>query len=86
MGDRIYAAYGGIYIFVAILWLWAVDGVKPTVWIIAGALVALTGMATIMLAPKIHSPLNLSTKEHNIVQFFVSNTKIDSLLLRNMNK
>lgn len=45
---RVYAAYGGVYIFVAILWLWCIDGIKPTVWDIAGSLVALTGMAIIM--------------------------------------
>lgn len=28
---RVYAAYGGVYIFVAIIWLWVVDGIKPTV-------------------------------------------------------
>jgi small multidrug resistance family-3 protein len=49
---RVYAAYGGVYIFVAILWLWCVDGVRPTIWDIAGSLVALTGMAIIIFAPK----------------------------------
>ena len=49
---RVYAAYGGVYIFTAILWLWSVDGVRPTVWDIAGASVALTGMAIIIFAPK----------------------------------
>lgn len=49
---RVYAAYGGVYIFVAIVWLWAVDGVKPTVWDMVGASVALTGMAIIMFAPR----------------------------------
>ena len=49
---RVYAAYGGVYVFVAILWLWAVDGIKPTTWDIVGALVALAGMAIIMFAPK----------------------------------
>jgi small multidrug resistance family-3 protein len=34
---RVYAAYGGIYIFVAILWLWGVEGIKPTGWDIFGA-------------------------------------------------
>ena len=29
---RVYAAYGGVYIFMAILWLWAVDGIRPTTW------------------------------------------------------
>ena len=49
---RVYAAYGGVYIFVAILWLWAVDGIKPTAWDIVGSLVALAGMAIIMFAPR----------------------------------
>ena len=27
---RVYAAYGGVYISVALLWLWLVDGVQPS--------------------------------------------------------
>ncbi|MDB5728003.1 MAG: YnfA family protein [Noviherbaspirillum sp.] len=49
---RVYAAYGGVYVFVAILWLWAVDGIRPTVWDIVGSVVALLGMAIIMFAPR----------------------------------
>lgn len=49
---RVYAAYGGVYIFVAILWLWLVDGIQPTSWDFVGALVALAGMAIIMFAPR----------------------------------
>ena len=49
---RVYAAYGGVYIFVAMIWLWTVDGVKPTVWDVFGGSVALIGMAIIMFAPK----------------------------------
>ncbi|MEO5655194.1 MAG: YnfA family protein [Nitrosospira sp.] len=49
---RTYAAYGGVYIFVAILWLWAVDGIRPTAWDVAGSLVALAGMGIIMFGPK----------------------------------
>ena len=49
---RVYAAYGGVYIAVAILWLWWVDGVTPSLWDIVGSLVALTGMAIIMFAPR----------------------------------
>jgi len=49
---RVYAAYGGVYIFVAIFWLWTVDGIRPTVWDIVGASVALVGMAIIMFAPR----------------------------------
>ena len=49
---RVYAAYGGVYIFVAILWLWIVDGIRPTLWDIVGVTVALIGMAIIMFAPR----------------------------------
>ncbi|OQS44898.1 MULTISPECIES: YnfA family protein [Chromobacterium] len=49
---RVYAAYGGVYVAVALLWLWLVDGVRPSVWDMAGAAVALCGMAIIMLAPR----------------------------------
>jgi small multidrug resistance family-3 protein len=49
---RVYASYGGVYICVAILWLWIVDGIRPTLWDIVGVLVALLGMAIIMFAPR----------------------------------
>ncbi len=49
---RVYAAYGGVYVFMAILWLWAVDGIRPTGWDILGSTVALLGMAIIMFAPR----------------------------------
>ncbi len=49
---RVYAAYGGVYIGVAILWLWAVDGIRPTVWDALGSAVALAGMAIIVFAPR----------------------------------
>ncbi|QTQ35469.1 putative protein UPF0060 [Aromatoleum petrolei] len=49
---RVYAAYGGVYVFVAIMWLWLVDGIRPTAWDIAGSLVAVAGMAIIMFAPR----------------------------------
>lgn len=48
---RTYAAYGGIYILVALVWLWGVDGITPTRYDIAGAVVAVAGMAIIMLQP-----------------------------------
>ena len=48
---RVYAAYGGVYIGVALAWLWAVDQVRPTVWDLAGVTVALAGMGLIMFQP-----------------------------------
>jgi small multidrug resistance family-3 protein len=49
---RIYAAYGGVYISVALAWLWLVDGIRPSVWDVVGVVVSLTGMAIIMFAPR----------------------------------
>lgn len=48
---RVYAAYGGVYICVALAWLWMIDRVRPTAWDVAGSLVALCGMAIIMFQP-----------------------------------
>lgn len=49
---RIYAAYGGIYISVALLWLWLVDGIKPSAWDMAGVTVCLLGAGLIALQPR----------------------------------
>ena len=49
---RVYAAYGGVYISMAILWLWTVNGIRPTTWDIVGSAVALLGLAIIMFAPR----------------------------------
>lgn len=48
---RTYAAYGAVYIALAIVWLWAIEGVPPTLWDAAGVAVALAGMAIIVLQP-----------------------------------
>ncbi|BDI07235.1 YnfA family protein [Sphaerotilus microaerophilus] len=45
---RVYAAYGGVYILVAVMWLWAVDGVRPTTADLVGVSVSLMGMVIIM--------------------------------------
>jgi small multidrug resistance family-3 protein len=49
---RVYAAYGGIYITVALAWLWLVDGVKPLWADYLGVSLCLAGMAVIMFAPR----------------------------------
>ncbi|WP_198314658.1 YnfA family protein [Chitinibacter sp. GC72] len=48
---RTYAAYGGMYIVIALLWLRLVDGIALTRWDLAGAALALLGMAVIALQP-----------------------------------
>jgi small multidrug resistance family-3 protein len=49
---RTYAAYGGMYIAVALLWLRVVDGISLSRWDLAGAGLALAGMAVIALQPR----------------------------------
>lgn len=48
---RVYAAYGCVYVVTALLWLWAIESVRPTTWDAAGAALALAGMAIIALQP-----------------------------------
>lgn len=49
---RVYAAYGGVYITVALMWLWAVDAVRPSVTDWIGVGVCLLGMSIIMLGAR----------------------------------
>lgn len=49
---RVYAAYGGVYIGVAIVWLMVVDKVRPTMTDWIGVAICLVGMAVIMFGPR----------------------------------
>jgi small multidrug resistance family-3 protein len=49
---RVYAAYGGVYVGVAILWLWLVDSVKPSTTDLIGVAVCFLGMAIIMFGAR----------------------------------
>jgi len=46
---RVYAAYGGVYIGVAIMWLWLVDSVRPTTTDLVGVGFCLLGMGIIIV-------------------------------------
>lgn len=50
---RAYAAYGGIYIVVSLLWLLAVEGTRPDRWDLMGAAVCLLGSAIILWGPRL---------------------------------
>ena len=50
---RVYAAYGGVYVGVAVVWLWAVDKVQPTLTDWIGVAVSLLGMCIIMAGPRL---------------------------------
>ncbi|WDB44535.1 YnfA family protein [Escherichia albertii] len=45
---RVYAAYGGVYVCTALLWLRIVDGVKLSLYDWTGAIIALCGMLIIV--------------------------------------
>ncbi len=49
---RAYAAYGGVYIVSALVWLWAVEGLRPDRWDLLGGLIALIGTAVILFGPR----------------------------------
>jgi len=49
---RSYAAYGGVYIVAAILWLWLAEGVRPDRWDLIGAVICLFGAAIILFGPR----------------------------------
>lgn len=49
---RAYAAYGGIYIAAALLWLWGFEGHRPDRWDLIGAAVCLLGSGLILFAPR----------------------------------
>jgi small multidrug resistance family-3 protein len=49
---RVYAAYSGIFIILAILWGWQVDRIAPDKFDLIGALIALIGVFVIMYWPR----------------------------------
>ncbi len=49
---RTYAAYGGVFVALSIVWGWKVDGVVPDRYDLIGGLIALVGVAVIMYAPR----------------------------------
>ena len=49
---RLYAAYGGIYVLISLLWLVAVDRVRPTTWDAIGVALCVMGTLAICLQPR----------------------------------
>jgi drug/metabolite transporter superfamily protein YnfA len=48
----VYAAYGGVFMLMALIWTWQVDGFKPDKYDIIGALGALAGACIIIFTPR----------------------------------
>jgi small multidrug resistance family-3 protein len=49
---RVYAAYGGVFVVMSLIWGWWIDGVRPDRYDIIGAVIALVGVSIIMYAPR----------------------------------
>ncbi|MBM4064274.1 MAG: YnfA family protein [Planctomycetes bacterium] len=49
---RVYAAYGGVFIVLSILWGWRVDKIAPDKFDLIGGFIALIGVIIIMYWPR----------------------------------
>jgi len=49
---RIYAAYGGVFIVMSILWGWWIDGIAPDVYDVIGTIIAVIGVIIIFYIPR----------------------------------
>jgi small multidrug resistance family-3 protein len=49
---RVYAAYGGVFIVLSILWGWRIDKVSPDKFDLIGGSIALVGVFVIMYWPR----------------------------------
>lgn len=49
---RVYAAYGGVFIALSLLWGWWIDGIRPDKFDVLGGLIALVGVLVIMYWPR----------------------------------
>ena len=49
---RTYAAYGGVYVSIAVPWMWCVEGTRPDRWDALGVALTLAGMGIIAFAPR----------------------------------
>ena len=49
---RVYAAYGGVFIILSIIWGWKIDGIAPDKFDIIGGIISLAGVGIIMYWPR----------------------------------
>jgi small multidrug resistance family-3 protein len=50
---RVYAAYGGVFVVLSLLWGWLIDGRPPDRFEIVGATLCLAGVGVIMYWPRV---------------------------------
>ncbi len=49
---RVYAAYGGVFVVLSILWGWKIDGISPDRYDLIGGLICIIGVVVIMYWPR----------------------------------
>jgi small multidrug resistance family-3 protein len=49
---RVYAAYGGVFVALSILWGWLIDGQPPDRFDVIGGVICLIGVVVIMYWPR----------------------------------
>jgi small multidrug resistance family-3 protein len=49
---RAYAAYGGVYVAMSLLWLWTAEGMRPDRWDLAGSAICVAGACLILFGPR----------------------------------
>lgn len=49
---RVYAAYGGVFVVLSLLWGWWLDGTRPDRFDVLGAAIVSAGVGVIFFAPR----------------------------------
>lgn len=49
---RVYAAYGGVFIVLSVLWGWGIDKKTPDLYDWVGAMICLVGVSVMLWAPR----------------------------------
>jgi small multidrug resistance family-3 protein len=49
---RVYAAYGGVFVVLSVLWGWGVDRKTPDPYDFAGSVICLLGICVMLCAPR----------------------------------
>jgi small multidrug resistance family-3 protein len=49
---RVYAAYGGVFVVMSVLWGWWIDQIRPDLWDLVGSALCIAGVVVIMYAPR----------------------------------
>ena len=52
VAGRAFAAYGGVYVAASLGWLWAVEGVRPDRWDLAGGALCIVGAVVVLAGPR----------------------------------